>query len=245
MHDPSFHTICGAHRLSTEQQQHLCNAGFLVLPNMLGDGELVALERAYDTAMAAGEGDDFRVATSTTRLNHLVSRGPAFESLFLHAPLLAAASLVIGGPFKLSSLLARTLRPHTPAQDLHVDLKRNSDAFPMLGFILMIDSFRPDNGGTRFIPGSHLRPDSPETSLPDLRASLEAEVLACGPAGAATIFNASTWHGHTANLSDLPRRSIQGYFVPRDAHSGSNPGTRLPPETLARLSPLAQYLLVI
>ena len=245
MHDPSFDTIRDTPRLSAEAEQHLCDRGFLVLLDLIADQDLVTLQSAYDTAMAAGDGDDFRVATSTTRLNHLLTRGPAFASLFLHPTLLAAASLVIGSPFKLSSLLARTLRPHTPAQDLHADLRRDSDAFPMLGFILMIDSFRPDNGATRFIPGSHLRPDSPETSLPDLRAPLEAEVLACAPAGSVTVFNASVWHGHTANVSDLPRRSIQGYFVPRDARSGSNPGTRLTPETLARLSPLAQYLLAV
>lgn len=56
------------------------------------------------------------------------------------------------------------------------------------------------------------------------------------------IFNASVWHSHTANSSDSVRRSIQGYFVPSGAMSGSNLAGRMRPETLARFSNLARYL---
>jgi hypothetical protein len=245
MEDPYFRSISEGHRLPDEQQQQLLKAGFVVVPDMIPNAAIADLQEAYDTAMASGDGDDYKAASSTTRLNDLVNRGAAFDALYLYTPLLAASSLVIGAPFKLSSMLGRTLRPHTAAQDLHADLRRDSDAFPMVGFILMVDAFRPDNGTTRFIPGSHLRMEPPEICLPDLRTSLEHEVLACGHAGAVTIFNASVWHGHTANLADHARRSIQGYFVPRGARSGSNPGVRMKPETLARICPLARYLLAV
>lgn len=245
MEDPYFRSITDEHHLSTKQEQQLMKSGFLVIPEMVPGTAIGALQEAYDAAMASGKGDDFKVASSTTRLNDLVSRGAAFESLYLYGPLLAASALVIGAPFKLSSMLGRTLRPHTTAQDLHVDLSRDSDAFPMLGFILMIDDFRQDNGATRFVPGSHLRADPPENRLPDLRASLEDEVLAYGQAGSVATFNASIWHGHTANVSDQHRRSIQGYFVPRGARSGANPGACMKPETLARMAPCARYLLAV
>lgn len=245
MKDSHFQSIGEAHSLAIEQQQELLEAGFLVLPGMVSTSAIFALREAYDTVMEAGKGDGYKVASSTTRLNNLVSRGAPFEALYLYAPLLAASSLVIGKPFKLSSMLGRTLRPHTAAQDLHTDLRRDSDTFPMVGFILMVDSFEPENGATRFLPGSHRRMDSPDICLPDLRASIKGEVLACGQAGSVTIFNASVWHGHTANVSDDARRSIQGYFVPREARSGSNPGARMEPDTLARIGPLARYLLAV
>ena len=38
---------------------------------------------------------------------------------------------------------------------------------------------------------------------------------------------------------------IQGYFVRRDANSGMDWAARIPPETLARLGPLARYVLAI
>ncbi len=81
---------------------------------------------------------------------------PTSDELYVFPPLLDACRRVIGGPFKLSSLHARTLRPqHTPGQGLHVDVRRDSPDWPLLGFILMIDDFRADNGATRFVTGSH------------------------------------------------------------------------------------------
>ncbi len=95
--------------------------------------------------------------------------GRAFDDIFLYPPLLAACRQVIGEPFKLSSFLARTLRPNTLAQDLHADLMRDSPDAPLIGFILMIDPFRQDNGATRFVPRSHNWPDAPSDRLTDTK----------------------------------------------------------------------------
>ena len=45
--------------------------------------------------------------------------------------------------------------------------------------------------------------------------------------------------------SGQPRRSIQGAYIRRDAESGENLPARMLPETLARISPLAKYLLAV
>jgi ectoine hydroxylase-related dioxygenase (phytanoyl-CoA dioxygenase family) len=82
------------------------------------------------------------------------------------------------------------------------------------------------------VPGSHRRSDGQDD-----------EVLACGAAGSLVIFNASTRHGHSANTTDAPRRSIQGFFVRRTGRAGTDFAARMTPETRARLCPLAQYLL--
>ena len=66
---------------------------------------------------------------------------------------------------------------------------------------------------------------------------------ACGPAGSIIIYNGSVWHGWTANRSAQPRRSIQGAFIRREAQSGVELHARMRPETLARIGPLAKYLL--
>ena len=113
----------------------------------------------------------------------------------------------------------------------------------MVGFIFMVDPFRADNGATRVVPGSHRWPEVPEAVLPDPGAAYPGEVLACGPAGALLVFDASAWHGHAANTSGAPRRSIQGYFIPRDATPGFDLPSRMRPETLARIGPLAEYVL--
>ena len=48
------------------------------------------------------------------------------------------------------------------APDVHVQLRHRRMRWPLAGFILMIDEFRPDNGATRFVPGSHQWANDPE-----------------------------------------------------------------------------------
>jgi ectoine hydroxylase-related dioxygenase (phytanoyl-CoA dioxygenase family) len=109
----------------------------------------------------------------------------------------------------------------------------------------MVDDFRPENGATRFVPGSHRWLHAPQAHVAELRGNHAEQVQACGPAGSLIIFNGSTWHDHAANTSDLPRRSLQGAFIPRDGKAAQDFAARLHAETRARISPLAQYVLAI
>jgi ectoine hydroxylase-related dioxygenase (phytanoyl-CoA dioxygenase family) len=109
----------------------------------------------------------------------------------------------------------------------------------------MVDDFRPDNGATRFVPGSHRWSGTPEGTMSDVRAAHEAEVLACGAAGSLLVFNGSAWHGHTANTSNWPRRSIQGAFIPRGGRAATDFAARMQPETRTRLSSLAHTVLAL
>jgi ectoine hydroxylase-related dioxygenase (phytanoyl-CoA dioxygenase family) len=81
--------------------------------------------------------------------------------------------------------------------------------------------------------------------MADRRAEHDGQVMACGPAGSMIIFNGSVWHGHTANTSQRPRRSLQGAFIPRDGRAGTGFSARMRPETRARLGPLARHVLAI
>jgi ectoine hydroxylase-related dioxygenase (phytanoyl-CoA dioxygenase family) len=240
-----FSTLAARHELPSCAASELEERGFVVLPGVVAAASLERLTTAYNEAVASATGDDIRVGSTSTKVSDFVNRGPAFDNLFMYPPLLEACCLVIGGPFKLSSFHARTLRPGAHAQELHVDVLRNSADWPLLGFILMVDEFRPDNGTTRFVPGSHRWSAAPEDTMSDVRAAHEAEVLACGPAGSLLIFNGSTWHGHTANTSNGPRRSIQGAFIPRAGRAATDFAARMQPETRARLGSLAHTVLAL
>ncbi len=240
-----FSTLAVRGQLAVATALELEQRGFVVIPGPVASGRMEALADAYDAAMVSATGDDIKIGSTTTRVSDVVNRGPEFDDLYVFPPMLEACCRVIGRPFKLSSLLARTLRPHEPAQRLHVDVRRDSADWPLLGFILMVDDFRPDNGATRFVSGSHTWAGYPEDTMSDLLAEHHAQVLACGKAGSLLVFNASTWHGHTANTSSAPRRSLQGFFVPRDGRAGTDFWARMRPETRARLGPLAQYVLAL
>ena len=217
--------------------------GFVVLPGPFSTAELVRVQAAYDSACSLASPQDMRIGRASTRVSDLVNRGGEFDAIYTWGPVLDAARRVIGGPFRLSALHARTLHPRAPAQELHVDVPRTSDAWPMLGIILMVDEFRPDNGATRFVPGSHRWTALPEDALADRIAPYPGEIPACGPAGSTILFDASTWHGHTANMSSAGRRSVQGTFIPRTGRPATDFVSRMAPGTLARLSAIAREVI--
>lgn len=239
--DDWFSEIDKASALSAGAIQDLREVGFVVIPGPLTADRLAQLGAACDSAVAGATADELAVGSSTTRINDFVNRGPEFDWLYVYEPVLEACCRIIGQPFKLSTMHARTVRPYTQAQNLHVDIKREASAYPLLGFILMVDEFRADNAATRFVPGSHEWPTMP----PDTSADYEGQALAFGPPGSVIIYNGSVWHGHTANRSDKPRRSIQGAYIRREAEPAVNQAAHIRPETLERLGHLAKYVLAV
>ena len=229
-------------KMTPEPARLLREDGFAVIPGPVPPGDLERLARAYDQAMIEAHPDDRSIGSSTTRVHDFVNRGPEFDCLYIHPPILAACDETIGQPFKLSSMLGRTLRPQAIAQRLHVDYRSDESGWTMVGFIFMIDEFKPDNGATRFLPGSHQ-----SSRPPDVTAHIADDQLvpACGPAGSVIVFNGSVWHAHGADQTDMPRRSIQGAYIRRNAQSGIDFASRMRPETLARIGSLAKYLLAI
>lgn len=243
--DEWFGVIDEGGELSAGALRELREAGFVVVPGPVSSEGLARLVEAYDAAVACASAEDVGVGSTTTRVNDFVNRGPEFDGLYVYAPILEACCRVIGRPFKLSALLARTVRPNVCAQKLHVDFEREADGWPMVGFILMLDGFRADNGATRFVPGSHRWQSTPRDFPQDASEDYDGQTLACGPAGSVIIYNGSVWHGHAANRSGEPRRSIQGTYIRRDAAAAINQAARMRPETFARIGDLAKYLLAV
>jgi ectoine hydroxylase-related dioxygenase (phytanoyl-CoA dioxygenase family) len=243
--DGWFSTMAADCELPSDAAQELHDIGFVVVAGPVAHPRLSGLVAAYDAAVLAAHPDDVSIGRTTTRVHDFVNRGPEFDELYVDRPILAACCSIIGQPFKLSTMLARTVRPGSPAQALHVDFRRETDGWPMVGFIIMVDEFRSENGATRFVPGSHLWPQVPGDLMEDPTADYEGQVSVCGSAGSVVIYNGSVWHGHAANRTGQPRRSIQGAYIRRDAQSAINQAARIRPDTLGRIGPLAKYLLAV
>jgi len=236
-----FKAIGSRFELPSDTEQELHETGFIVVPEALPSGQLTQLTAAYDTAVCAARPENISVGSTTTRVSNVVNCGVGFDQLYINPQILGACYSVIARPFKLSTMHARSVHPHAPAQSLHVDFPRYDDGWPMVGFIIMIDPFRCDNGATRFVPRSH----NTASSLSDPAAADKPSVTANGPAGSMIIYNGSIWHGHSANRTGEPRRSIQGAYIRRDAEAAVNYAEQINQETLRRISPLAKYLLAI
>jgi Phytanoyl-CoA dioxygenase (PhyH) len=180
--------------------------GFMVTEGPFSLDEIAGIAADYDRSLAVSPDGHIERGRTSTRWGGLVALAP-FYRIYLHLPLLSAASERIGGAMKLSSFSARTLLPNVAAEPPHQDVAPGADGYPLVGFIFMVDDFRSENGATRFIPGSQDRP----------RPSADAVASdACGRAGSMLVFDGTTWHGHGANRTDRPRRSIQGAFIPQN-----------------------------
>jgi len=243
--DAWFNTLIETRALTADAARALDEEGFIVIEGPIAGATLPQLAAAYDASVAnADPGDTSNGRTgSTTRVHDFVNRDAVFDELYVYPPVLDACCRVIGRPFKLSTMHARTLNPRSPAQGLHADFPRDDSdlaatAWPMVGFIFMVDAFTPENGATLFVPGSH-------RWTSDVPANHPNQTPACGPTGSMIVFNGSAWHGHGANTTDMPRRSLQGAFIRRDATAWLNLPSRMQPETLARISDLAKYLIAL
>ncbi len=243
--DDWFCEIASDSELTRDAAQALHDVGFIVVTGPVAPTNLAQLAAAYDAAVSGAPPADVSIGSTTTRVHNFVNSGPDFDGLYVYRPILGACCSIIGQPFKLSSMLARTVNPNSPAQALHVDFPRDVDGWPMVGFIIMVDEFRSDNGATRFVPGSHKWPTSPTDVMEDPTADHDDQVVACGPAGSVIIYNGSVWHGHSANRTDERRRSIQGAYIRRDAEPWVNQAARIRQETLSRIGPLAKYVLAV
>jgi hypothetical protein len=234
--DNWFASISAETQLSSDVTDALRADGFIVLPGPVRGANMAELAHLYDEAVSGAPPNDIKVGSTTTRVRDFVNRNAAFDEVYLYPPILQACCRVIEQPFKLSTMHARTVRPGAPAQPLHVDFPSDVRGWPMVGFILMIDDFTPENAATCFVPGSQ--------GIEALPASFSL-VQACGPAGSIIVFNGSVWHGHGPNLSETPRRSIQGAYIRRTEISGETLPARMLPETLDRIGALARYLLAV
>jgi hypothetical protein len=242
--DEWYSVIAAESHLPLDAARQLRESGFIVMPGPAVPGGCERLSNAYDREVASADSAEIHVGRTTTRINDFVNRGSEFDGIYIYPPLLAACCQIIGGPFKLSGMRGRTLNPGAPTELLHVDVKHRADGWPLVGCILMVDAFDAENGATRFVPGSHLQPQEPNEVMNNPQEAHDEQVLACGPAGSIIIFNASVWHGHGANRSARPRRSIQAHFLPREAQTAPDDHSRgMHPETLLRISHLAKHVL--
>ncbi len=208
--------------ITENQRRQLDEEGILILENFASTETVEALRRRIAEVFAAkGQqaGAEFKQEPETDRLANLVEHGEIFEWAIAEPTLLAAVRQVLGAEFKLSSLNARSARPHSDwVQPLHCDTGALPDALgnSVCNIIWMLDDFTADNGATRFVPQTHRAGKLPQDALTDASAPHPEEKLLLGKAGTVAVMNAHLWHGGTANRTGKPRLAMHGFYCRRD-----------------------------
>lgn len=234
--------------LTQPEKDQLDHDGFLPLSGILTLDQLGCLRARVDELLQA-EGDqagtEFHQEAGTERLSDLVNKGDVFDTCYTHPRVLAGIAQVLGADFKLSSLNYRAALPGQGHQALHTDWSEPVVAgqFRVCNSIWLLDDFTAENGPTRVVPGSHQRGTLPKDEMPDPAAPHPDEVTLLAPAGTIVIFNSHLWHGGTLNRTAARRRALHAYFCRRSERQQIDQQRFARPETRARLSAAACYVL--
>jgi ectoine hydroxylase-related dioxygenase (phytanoyl-CoA dioxygenase family) len=136
-----------------------------------------------------------------------------FVSMTLNETFLSLAKNVLGNNVCLSSQVGIINRPdfknyqewwHRELQYQHFTSSK-----PMaVQALVAIDDFTPDNGGTFFLPGSHLFEEFPSD-----RYVLNNEVQISAPSGSAIVFDSMVYHRGAPNHTSTDRVAVNNLFT--------------------------------
>lgn len=168
----------------------------------------------------------------TRRIALLIRRSAAFRDVIVHPTMLEIGAHFLGGAgnFQLHNTEGVDIGPGNAHQPLHTD---DAAHFPwparprpeyMMVFLLAIDPFLVENGGTRVILGSHRWPEGRKPRADD------EVVRATMPAGAVLAMLASVWHSGGANETDQHRVGTIFRFSRGWLRQGENQYLVAPPE---------------
>jgi ectoine hydroxylase-related dioxygenase (phytanoyl-CoA dioxygenase family) len=173
---------------------------------------------------------------STLRMYNLLAKDPVFQAMPTHASVLPVVEHLLDSGCLLSGMTAIDIGPGEDAQPMHGDdivMSRHltrPHAPMMVTSMWALTDFTEANGGTRYVPGSHRWPTTPESpdapTDPDVR-SLEM------PAGSVMIFHGSLWHGGGPNSTEEHRLGVNMQYCPGFVRQQQNPYLGIPPEVAA------------
>jgi hypothetical protein len=215
--------------------------------------EQAAGERAHDVAYYFGDDQTGMPGTHgghrpapNQRLGNLLNKGEVFRELLNHPLAAQAVPPMLGPDYLLSSLSAMIMQKGGVAQVIHADQQfvpfRTPQAV-VCNIVWMLVDFRPKNGATRLVPGSHL------WDPPEIRFERDADgaarlmpneapvVIAEAPAGSALVFDGRLWHGAGANTTQTPRPALFSYYCAPFLRQQENIPVSLRDEVYATLTP--------
>lgn len=169
---------------------------------------------------------------ATRRMYNLLAKDPAFQAMPLHDRVLPIVEQVLDRGCLLSGMTAIDIGPGEHEQPMHGDdivmsrHLRRPHAPMMVTSMWALDDFTAENGGTRYVPGSHRFARTPDE--PGALDGIEVRALEM-PSGSVMIFHGSLWHGGGPNsTSDVWRCGVNVQYCPGFVRQQQNPYLGIP-----------------
>ena len=176
----------------------------------------------------------------TKRIYRLFAKTRGFDGLAIHPVMLGVLDRVLGH-CQLSAPTGIQIGPDEPAQILH----RDDSIYPLpephrevvLNTMWALDDFTVENGGTRFVPGSHRWEVGRQPTADEPFEVIEM------PVGSVAFYSGSIWHGGGANNTARPRLGVILEYVAAWLRPQENHVIGVPPDVVATLPERLQELL--
>ena len=215
--------------------------GYVVVEGVVSPAEVAAIKadllRILDSTPTGR--NDFE-GWETRRIYAVFAKTRMFDQWAIHPVLLEVLDRVLGH-YQLSAPTGIHIGPGEKAQVLH----RDDSIYPLpephgevvVNTMWAIDDFTAENGGTCFVPGSHLWE-------PGRLPSSDDEVVQIAmPAGSVAFYTGSIWHGGGANRTNQPRLGLILEYVAAWLRPQENHVIAVAPEVVATLPERLQELL--
>jgi ectoine hydroxylase-related dioxygenase (phytanoyl-CoA dioxygenase family) len=214
--------------------------GYTILPEAIEPDLVVALRdtiRRLEDELDVQPKGTAAEGRATKRMYNLLARDPIFRRMPLHPAVLPIVERLLDRGCLLSGMTAMDIGPGELPQPMHGDdivMSRHltrPHAPMMVTSIWALTDFTADNGATRYVPGSHLFPNTPDE--PGALDGVDVRALEM-PAGSVMIMHGSLWHGGGGNgTSDDWRCGVNVQFCPGFVRQQQNPYFSIPPEIAA------------
>ncbi len=229
-----------------QARRDLETQGVAIVRDILSPTQITDIRRRLLAAIPRSEADGvpsrgypFDPDRHNRRVFHLFNLDPVFVDLIRHATALDYVRYLLGEQFLISNFSANITEPGNQRMAMHADQGYVPPPWPVqplaCNVAWLLDDLNDENGGTRYVPGSHLRGHGPTAGDVDETLGVEA------PAGSILVLDGRVWHQTGANRTvNGQRAALFGYYALRWLRPQINWNAALWPDTVASLD--AEFL---
>ena len=222
-------------------REDLDTYGVAIVRDVLTPQKVAEVKRRLYDAIPVSEADEvgtrgftFDPDDRNIRVWHLLNLDPVFVELTRHPVALDFVRHLLGPDFMVSNCSANITEPGNKRMEMHADQGYVLPPWPdrPLACVVawLLDDMTEENGGTRYVPGSHRHGINPDPRQSYETVGVEA------PAGSIAVMDGRLWHQTGANITrDSRRAAVLPYYTLRWLRPQINWNAALWPETVAQL----------